>query len=265
LAANRPVFWAEFIPPNLKSEVPDPLQATCQLIATLNSASLLATCAYIDLNPIAAGIAVTPEKSPHTSVKSPVDHSVEQRAAQVKLETLQKISPYFSKVYCERGLWPFPIEDCWDPNGVGQAGMLQDISLMGYLQLIDWSSWLIRPGKVNLPQIVPSILNRPQTDATTWQATLEKLLGPNKQIGTYFGNSSRLNEVAAQRGTKYLTNVTGRSESTPATTTVTRLLPVFSRTCERDAALLERPCTSSLHLDALLKSVLSRNKSAATH
>jgi hypothetical protein len=35
--------------------------------------------------------------------------------------------------------------------------------------------------------------------------------GPNKQIGTYFGNSSRLNEVAAQRGTKYLKNLTGRS------------------------------------------------------
>jgi hypothetical protein len=50
-----------------------------------------------------------------------------------------------------------------------------------------------------------------KTDATTWQATLEKLLRPNKQIGTYFGNSSRLNEVAAQRGTKYLKNLTGRS------------------------------------------------------
>jgi hypothetical protein len=63
----------------------------------------------------------------------------------------------------------------------------------------------------HLPESVPSILSRLQTDATTWQATLEKLLGPNKQIGTYFGNSSRLNEVAAQRGTKYLKNVTGRS------------------------------------------------------
>jgi hypothetical protein len=76
---------------------------------------------------------------------------------------------------------------------------------------IDWSSRLIRPGKVNLPEIVPSILNRLQTNATTWQATLEKLLGPNQQIGTYFGNSSRLNVVAAQRGTKYLKYVTGRS------------------------------------------------------
>jgi hypothetical protein len=184
-------------------------------IAILDPASLLATCAYIDLNPIAAGIAATPEKSPHTSVKSRVDHSVDHRvdhcAVQGKLEALQKNSPYFSKVNCERGHWLFPTEDCRDPNVVGLAGMLQGISLTGYLQLIDWSSRLIRPGKVNLPQSVPSILNRLQTDATTWQATLEKLLGPNQQIGTYFGNSSRLNEVAAQRGTKYLKNVTGRN------------------------------------------------------
>jgi hypothetical protein len=35
-------------------------------LASLDEASLLATCAYIDLNPVAARIAATPEKSPHT-------------------------------------------------------------------------------------------------------------------------------------------------------------------------------------------------------
>jgi hypothetical protein len=50
-----------------------------------------------------------------------------------------------------------------------------------------------------------------QIDATSWQVTLEKLLGPNKQIDTYFGTPSRLSEVATARGTKYLKNVTGRS------------------------------------------------------
>jgi hypothetical protein len=49
--------------------------------------------------------------------------------------------------------------------------MLHGISSTGYLQLIDWSSRLIRRGKVNLLESVPSILSRLQTDATTWQAT----------------------------------------------------------------------------------------------
>jgi REP element-mobilizing transposase RayT len=76
-------------------------------IAILDEASLLATCAYIDLNPVAAGVAATPEKSQYTSVKSRIDHCT----AQGKLEVLHKSSPYFSKVNCERGHWLLPIED----------------------------------------------------------------------------------------------------------------------------------------------------------
>ena len=42
-------------------------------VAILDEESLLATCAYIDLNPIAAGIAVVPEASPHTSINQRVE------------------------------------------------------------------------------------------------------------------------------------------------------------------------------------------------
>jgi hypothetical protein len=34
----------------------------------------LAVCAYIDLNPVAAGVALTPEASPHTSIQQRVEH-----------------------------------------------------------------------------------------------------------------------------------------------------------------------------------------------
>ena len=43
-------------------------------VAILDEESLLATCAYIDLNPVAAGIAEVPEASPHTSIKTRVEH-----------------------------------------------------------------------------------------------------------------------------------------------------------------------------------------------
>src|SRR5262249_33806859 len=43
-------------------------------VAILDEESLLATCAYIDLNPVAAGIAAVPEASEHTSIKERVDH-----------------------------------------------------------------------------------------------------------------------------------------------------------------------------------------------
>ena len=93
--------------------------------------------------------------------------------------------------------------------------MLRGVSLAGYLQLIDWSSRLIRSGKVNLSTDVPHILTRLQINAESWQATLEKLIKTTKFVGTYFGSVTRLNETATQRGIKYLKNVTGRE--TPLT------------------------------------------------
>ena len=43
-------------------------------IAILDEEALLSVCAYIDLNPMAAGIVALPEESPHTSIKERVDH-----------------------------------------------------------------------------------------------------------------------------------------------------------------------------------------------
>jgi len=39
----------------------------------IDAARLLATCAYIDLNPVAAGLAPTPEASAHTSFRQEKD------------------------------------------------------------------------------------------------------------------------------------------------------------------------------------------------
>ncbi len=55
-------------------------------IAILDEEALLAICAYIDLNPVAAGIASTPETSRHTSVRQRVRHA----KAQGQLEALKQ-------------------------------------------------------------------------------------------------------------------------------------------------------------------------------
>ncbi|MDB5388891.1 MAG: hypothetical protein JWM11_4537 [Planctomycetaceae bacterium] len=126
------------------------------------------------------------------------------------METLLGGSPYASRSNIEKGHWLFPSEDRRDPQGNGLAGILHGISLTGYLQLLDWSSRLIRPGKQSLSASVPDILTRLQIDAEGWKATLEKLVGGAKRVGTYFGGAHGLNEVAAQRGTKFLKNIVGR-------------------------------------------------------
>ena len=50
-------------------------EARFKSMAILDEESLLATCAYIDLNPVAAGIAEVPEASEHTSIKQRVSTS----------------------------------------------------------------------------------------------------------------------------------------------------------------------------------------------
>ena len=49
-------------------------QGRFKSVALLDAEALLAVCAYIELNPLAAGIARTPEDSPYTSIHTRVEH-----------------------------------------------------------------------------------------------------------------------------------------------------------------------------------------------
>lgn len=58
-------------------------EARYKSIAILDNEALLATCAYIDLNSLAAGISETPEASKHTSIKQRVDRACKYFCATV--------------------------------------------------------------------------------------------------------------------------------------------------------------------------------------
>src|SRR5271157_3298272 len=81
-------------------------------VAILDEESLLATCAYIDLNPAAAGIAEVPEASEHTSIKE----RVEQVQAQGRTEDLKaahkgSVAGSNASGGLEESHWLCPIED----------------------------------------------------------------------------------------------------------------------------------------------------------
>ena len=65
-------------------------------VAILDEEALLATCAYIDLNPVAAGIVDVPEASPHTSITTRIEHVKKQgRLADLTtVETEQRPRPW---------------------------------------------------------------------------------------------------------------------------------------------------------------------------
>lgn len=177
-------------------------------IAILDDEALLATCAYIDLNPVAAGLAATPETSLHTSVHQRVEHA----AALGKLEVLKaaargSVAGSRAVGALEEDLWLCPIEDR-RREGSQREGLLEGFSLGSYLLLVDYTSRLWRQGKARVSHEVASILDRLGTSAEVWGQRIRHLLGKPRLLGSYFSaDRERLRQLAQQRGVHHLDNV----------------------------------------------------------
>ncbi len=177
-------------------------------IAILDEEALLATCAYIDLNPVAAGVAATPETSRHTSVRQRVQHA----KAEVKLDDLKAAgagSVAGSRAIgdAEQGFWLCPVEDR-RRLGAKREGMVEGFSLGSYLLLVDYTSRLCRQGKARVSREVAAILDRLGTSADVWGHRLQQLFGKARLLGSYFATDrQQLRELARQRGVHHLDNL----------------------------------------------------------
>jgi len=180
-----------------------------QSVAVLDELSALAACAAIDLCPFVKGAARSAETSECTSLKT----RIEQCVADGRLDKLREASPTTSKVNFEKGGWLLPIEDRRDSQGKGTTGMLKGISLAGYTQLLEWSSRILRPGKSKTMPPMPSVLASMKIDPNEWRVALTKLTTGEKKYGSYFGSRDRLQELASERGCKFVKNVTGWESS----------------------------------------------------
>ena len=100
-------------------------------IAILDDEALLATCAYIDLNPVAAGLAQVPEASSHTSIKTRVEHlMVEGNIKETEAAMTGPAQPKREDI--EASHWLCPVEDrrC---HGLPREGMVEGLTLGHYL------------------------------------------------------------------------------------------------------------------------------------
>lgn len=111
--------------------------------ALLDESALAACMAYVDLNPVRANIAKTPETSDHTSIKYRIN------AARVG-KTPKRLMPFAGN----------PKHDI--PQGL-------PFTLPDYLQLVDITSRLISTNKRgNVDPSLPTILERLNIDHTQW-------------------------------------------------------------------------------------------------
>ena len=189
-------------------------EARYKSIAILDEEALLTTLAYVDLNPLAAGLAKTPETSAHTSVKARVD-DCRERGALNEVTDQPKDRTRVDQTLEDESFWLTPLEDRRERGGQragvrARAGMFSNVNLTSYLRLLDWSARLFRPGKTRMPTEVAGILDRLGSSGDLWRSRLEKLRQNDSIFGVVFATSrSAINEFATARGVSKLSNLNG--------------------------------------------------------
>tara|TARA_R110002049_G_scaffold72490_7_gene187563 strand:+ start:147841 stop:148746 length:906 start_codon:yes stop_codon:yes gene_type:complete len=146
----------------------------------LDEASLLACAAYVDLNPIRAALARSPEQSEFTGAKDRIDDLAERRD-----RTRISTHDWERSRRRKRSGWMSPIEideasdatgPCSEPSGrrASRKGFLS-VSLARYLELLDWTGRQLRRDKVGrIPDHLAPILTRIGLDARGWCDVVRK-------------------------------------------------------------------------------------------
>jgi hypothetical protein len=161
-------------------------------VAVLDEESLLATCAYIDLNPTAAGLASLPETSAHTSIKQRVDHAEAQgRIDDLKVAERGSVPAQAVSSGLEDAHWLCPVEDRHQLDS-RRAGMVEGFTLGSYLLLVDYTARLLREGKAALSRDLVGIFERLGCTSSSWHQRLSKLTA-GSLLGRFFAaNRARL-------------------------------------------------------------------------
>ena len=117
--------------------------------ALLDEKALLACMAYVDLNPIRAKMADTPESSDHTSIQQRISRALNRPIPKEKQHPVPLL-PFIGDLHAgmPKGI-PFHYDD--------------------YLQLVEWTGRAMVAGKRgSIPDDLPPILQRLQFDAKQW-------------------------------------------------------------------------------------------------
>ncbi|WP_145055901.1 transposase [Lignipirellula cremea] len=169
----------------------------------LDEAALLACSVYVDLNPVRAGIAATPETSRHTSGYERIE------ASKVEIGTIRHSDTPNPEQAPRQDDWLSPIEldkqsersTTRSARRASDRGYLS-LDLTAYLKLLDWTGRQIRRGKRgSIPSDLALILERLQISADLWVNTVQNF---RKLFHRAAGSPTTLAAEAARRGKRWL-------------------------------------------------------------
>jgi hypothetical protein len=146
--------------------------------ALLDEAGLLTAMAYVDLNPVRAGIASCPEESEFTSIYDRIR----------RIPSEEQPSPHGDEAPVR--LMAF--------RGSGQEGASIPYGFQEYLELVDWTGRAIRPDRAGaIGGGLPPIMQRLNIDAREWELSMRTR---GNAFGRAIGALDRLREHAKLLG-----------------------------------------------------------------
>jgi len=148
--------------------------------ALLDEQALIACMAYVDLNPIRADMAKTPEQSDYTSIQERIQKAMSQQSC--TLLAFQDTLTNKNTTTCKDTAIPFELND--------------------YLSLVDWSGRAILENKRgSIPVDTPPILHRLGIDEKDWIKHIHYF---ERQFPTVAGNIDKLRQLAEQTSRRWI-------------------------------------------------------------
>ena len=168
-----------------------------------DEAAVLACASYVDLNPVRAAVAETPENSTFTGARDRID-DLREREEDGSLTD----HDWERTDACQSSGWMSPIEIDEQADPVGAAadstgrrasakGFLQ-LSLSAYLELLDWTGRQVRRGKRgSIPGHLAPILNRLGLQPRLW---CEAVASFGRSYRRSLGTARQLSGSASRQG-----------------------------------------------------------------
>ena len=153
--------------------------------ALLDEQAVLSCMAYVDLNPIRAVMAPTPEQSDHTSIKLRIEHWKE-KAKEFNPEQYAELNENLQP----KSLMPF----AGNPRQPMPPGIA--FNLLDYIELVDWTGRQIREDKrgsidTNTPPLLQRLNISPQhwlELSTHFEDRFKGLVGSRHSLKKLIGN-----------------------------------------------------------------------------
>ena len=170
--------------------------------ALLDESALIAAMAYVDLNPIRAGMAQTPEESDYTAIQQRILERDPEIAAG-NPEAIEKLPEDLQAAIGK--LMPFA------DQAPDNSERTIPYEIRDYLELVDWSGRAVIEGKRgSIPENLPPILQRLRIDPAAYVKFINR--SEKSRFGNFIGPIEAMRNLAERFGKSFLKGQTAAAQ-----------------------------------------------------